>query len=212
MSNIWNQCVPQASFGAIYQFIFRCWSPWGRFCGEHCLKLWDGPPGVTQDFKWQGWSKDFFGFEIFDIGIFWIRKFGQVVFWVAWFKQFEDLWEFPRTPGALVPQIKYKTKLVFQLSLLSGNYYGSKIRQGIFWGLNFVPGVFLGFDFCPIRSSLSLEVRRTPLPPLWGWDKVNMIRRVCIVQYRIVFWFHLAKRIIHSGPGWDKKVLYCSLF
>ena len=74
--------------------------------------------------------------------------------------------------------------------MLSGNYYGSEIRQGIFWGLNFGLGVFLGFEFCPIRSSLSLEIRRTSLPPLWEWGKVNMIRRVCLVQYRIVFWFH----------------------
>ena len=28
------------------------------------------PRGGTRDFKWQGWSKDFFGFEIFDSGIF----------------------------------------------------------------------------------------------------------------------------------------------
>ena len=28
----------------------------------------------TPDFKWQGWSKDFFGFEIFNFGIFSGRK------------------------------------------------------------------------------------------------------------------------------------------
>ena len=32
------------------------------------------------------------------------------------------------------------------------------------------------------------------------WGKVNTIRRVCIVQYRIVFSFHLAKRINHLYP------------
>ena len=30
--------------------------------------------GGTLDFKWQGWSKNFLGFEIFDFGIFWDRK------------------------------------------------------------------------------------------------------------------------------------------
>ena len=30
-------------------------------------------------------------------------------------------------------------------------------------------------------------------------DKINTIRRVYIVQYRIVFWFHLAKRINHPS-------------
>ena len=33
------------------------------------------------------------------------------------------------------------------------------------------------------------------------WDKVIAIRRVCIVQYRIIFSFHLAKRINHSDLG-----------
>ena len=33
------------------------------------------------------------------------------------------------------------------------------------------------------------------------WDKVITIRRVCIVQYRIIFSFHLAKRINHPDPG-----------
>ena len=44
------------------------------------------------------------------------------------------------------------------------------------------------------------------------WDKVITIRRVCIVQYHIIFSFHLAKRINHTDPGWDRKVRYCSLF
>ena len=42
------------------------------------------------------------------------------------------------------------------------------------------------------------------------WDKVNMIRKVCIGQYRIVFSFHLAKWINHPDPSWDRKVGYCS--
>ena len=33
-----------------------------------------GGGGGTLDFKWQGWSKNFLGFEIFDFGIFWDRK------------------------------------------------------------------------------------------------------------------------------------------
>ena len=37
------------------------------------------------------------------------------------------------------------------------------------------------------------------------WGKV-------ITYYRIIFSFHLAKRISHPDPGWDRKVRYCSLF
>ena len=42
--------------------------------------------GGTRDFKWQGWSKDFFGFEIFDSRIFLGTKIWQVFFGVAWFE------------------------------------------------------------------------------------------------------------------------------
>ena len=54
-----------------------------------------GRQGGTPDFKWQEWSKDFFGFEIFDFGIFMVKKFLASIFWVAWFgysKQSEDSW------------------------------------------------------------------------------------------------------------------------
>ena len=44
------------------------------------------------------------------------------------------------------------------------------------------------------------------------WDKVITIYRPCIVQYRIVFSFHLAKLICQPDPGWDRKVRNCSLF
>ena len=44
------------------------------------------PGGGTRDFKWRGWSKDFFGFEIFDSGIFLGTKIWQVFFGVAWFE------------------------------------------------------------------------------------------------------------------------------
>ena len=31
--------------------------------------------GNTPNFKWRGWSKDFFGFEIFDPGVFYVAKY-----------------------------------------------------------------------------------------------------------------------------------------
>ena len=45
-----------------------------------------GGGGGTRDFKWRGWSKDFFGFESFVSGIFLGTKIWQVFFWVAWFE------------------------------------------------------------------------------------------------------------------------------
>ena len=41
--------------------------------------------GGTWDFKWRGWLKDFWGFGIFDSGIFLGTKIWQVFFWVACF-------------------------------------------------------------------------------------------------------------------------------
>ena len=48
-------------------------------------QLW-APGGGTRDFKWRGWSKDFFGFEIFDSRIFLDMKIWQVFFGLAWFE------------------------------------------------------------------------------------------------------------------------------
>ena len=78
--------------------------------------LWTtNPRGGTPDFKWRGWLKDFFGFEIFDSWIFLGMKIWQVFFWVAWFKfgffwVFKMIWRFmvvPVYPGRVVLQIKY---------------------------------------------------------------------------------------------------------
>ena len=59
----------------------------------------------TTDSKWQGWSKDFFGFEIFDFGILGGKKI-LVFFWVAWFWVFKTILRFvivPAYPGHIVP-------------------------------------------------------------------------------------------------------------
>ena len=57
--------------------------------------------GATLDFKWQGWLKDFGGFEIFNFGIFLDRKF-----WQEFFSVFKTIWRFmivPVYPGCIVP-------------------------------------------------------------------------------------------------------------
>ena len=42
-------------------------------------------------------------------------------------------------------------------------FIARKLGMGFLGGLSIGPGIFLGFDFCPIQSSLSLEIRSTPL-------------------------------------------------
>ena len=68
---------------------------------------------------------DFFGFEIFDSGIFLGRKMWQVFFLVALFKY-----------GLVVVPV-YLGRLVFVVSMLyhlmrSGSFKASKIQRGIF--------------------------------------------------------------------------------
>ena len=70
-------------------------------CSTELLKR-GGVGWGTADFKWQGWSKDFFGFEIFDSKIFLGRKIWQGFFLVSFIlisrdfggysKQSEDMW------------------------------------------------------------------------------------------------------------------------
>ena len=45
------------------------------------------------------------------------------------------------------------------------------------------------------------KVSRRPSRKALRWDKVITIGRVCIVQYRIIFSFHLANRNYEPDPG-----------
>ena len=90
-----------------------------------------GGGGVTSDFKWQGWSKDLLGFEIFDFVIFFGGVGGVGKFW--------------QVSGAHNLQLLFSG---FSRSLEI--FYGSETGHGIFLRLNFFgPGIFLGFVWSP---------------------------------------------------------------
>ena len=60
--------------------------------------------GGYSGFKWRGWSKDFWGFEIFDSGILLGRKISQVSLFFVWIflGVFKTIWRFvvvPAYPG-----------------------------------------------------------------------------------------------------------------
>ena len=82
-----------------------------------------------------------------------------------------------------------------QHSFQGYNFFKISQQQKLAWRTNILRNRFIG---CP-WSGKSLR-----------WDKVNTIPRV--VQYCIVFSFHLAKRIIPPDPAWDRKERYCPLF
>ena len=71
--------VPKDQFpinGKLKFFLFSWWS-YSTFI----------PRGATLGFKWQGWAQEFFGFKIFDSGIYLGRIIWRVFFWVAWSKK-----------------------------------------------------------------------------------------------------------------------------
>ena len=88
------------------------------------------PREGTPDFKWCGWSKDFFGFEIFNSGIFLGRKIWQVFFW-GWLDLNTDFF------GYRVIQ--------------QGIFWWLFFVPGIFFG---IVGRFWVLIFASIRSSL----------------------------------------------------------
>ena len=60
------------------------------YIGHQIWRVVDCPGGGggelgwgTPDFKWQGWLKDFLGFETFQSGIFLGKQIWQAIFWVA---------------------------------------------------------------------------------------------------------------------------------
>ena len=83
MQNIWKFIVKNASLQEVAnsgdrQIRSKIWSRL-YYPGELT------PRGGTRDFNWRGWSKDFFGFEIFDSRIILGTKIWQVFIWVAWY-------------------------------------------------------------------------------------------------------------------------------
>ena len=81
-----------------------------------------------------------------------------------------------RYPGRGLLRVKTKTKLILRLRFLRlGNsaldILGLIFGPGIFGGFVGSPADILGFYFCPLRSSPSLEIRNTPLPPEDGYER-----------------------------------------
>ena len=125
------------------------------FSDQNDPKTPRGWGGGTPDFKWQGWSKDFLGFEIFDSGIFLRSKIWQVFFCVAWFKwafvlTIQNNLKIPdsahKSPKSRKPPpssaIKNQQANLFSFLEI---FKAQKFSMGYFWGLIFGPGSFCGF-------------------------------------------------------------------
>ena len=122
------------------------------------------PQGDTRDFKWLRWSKDFFGFEIFDPGIFVGTKI-----WLGYLdlsKDFLGVLKRIRWGEGYIQMVWWINKHECSISNvflcvialpLSGTFKGHKIGmgffggqflvQGFFWVLLEALGIFLGLDF-----------------------------------------------------------------
>ena len=127
----------------------------------HCFKARGG--GATPDFKWQGWSKDLFRFEIFNFGIFLGNKILASIFWgslievgIFWCIQITR----PCSSMNKVKQILFCDCFCF-LEMFLAWKFGMGFLGGLFEAL----GIFLGFDFCShsiIHVTWNLE---NPLAP-----------------------------------------------
>ena len=119
----------------------------------------------TTDSKWQGWSKDFFGSEIFDFGILGGKKILVSIFLGSLILGFQNNLK-----------IRDSSRISWPHSS-SGNFYGSEIQHGIFWGFQFwsrdfwggfleALGIFGGFNFCP-HSIIPVSWNSGPRSALW---------------------------------------------
>ena len=143
------------------------------------LELWIfdlHPPkthGGTLDFMWQGWSKDFFEFEISYFGIFLVGKIWASIF-LGWFKY--GFFGVFKTDVSFFRVISFNA---FWKCLWLGNsawdFSGLNFGSGTIWGFCLkAKGVFRVMIFAPIRLSPSLEIRiRPPPPPSLGQKVTN---------------------------------------
>ena len=88
------------------------------------------------DFIWRGWSRDFFGFEIFDSGIFLVRK---ILIYAAIFLCIQN-----NLTLSLCMMLLMKQKMFLGVSSVDGEKAFIDILHGIFsaWGVNFCAGIF----------------------------------------------------------------------
>ena len=90
------------------------------------LNKWVGGGGGTPDFKWRGWSKDLFGFEIFDSGIFSLTK---VLIYVGIFWRIQNILKLPFCIMLLMKQ-----KMFLGVSSVSWVFWGFVRNYGFFSG------------------------------------------------------------------------------
>ena len=102
--------------------------------------------------------KGFFGFEIFNLGIFLGRKILASIFWGSLVytlsRVFGGIHNNPKiviVPTYAQPRSamnKVKPNLLCACLCFLEIFMAWKFSMGFFGGLNFGPGIFLGFDFC----------------------------------------------------------------
>ena len=97
-------------------------------------------PTTMWDFKWWGWLKDFFGFEIFDSGIFLGMKIWLVFFGVAWcfVGTFGGIKKNRYCPGGCIAlRIKYRQTNAFCFCLIVN--YGVTLHRTCYTIVCIVP-------------------------------------------------------------------------
>ena len=147
------------------------------------MKGWGGVQRGNPDFKWWGWSKEFWGLDILDSGIFLGRKNWRAFFLGTWFKkgffgyskQSEDsdgmmnkqTLTFNFYCSYFLSYIIYSLLQMLRLRNLAWDVFGVNFWSGFFGGVLLEAlRIFWGFDFCP--HSIIRVTWNPEYPQPWG--------------------------------------------
>ncbi len=146
---LFQVCVSLATWDITILQVYCSTAFRGAWLALWCERSPPTPRGGTPACKWRGWSKDFFGFVIFDSRIFLGWKIWQEFFWVTWFKQV-IFWVLKtnlnalarpwRIYGMMNKQTREFNFLWFSLCYIIAQFRGNLTKDflgGYFWSRDF---------------------------------------------------------------------------
>ena len=165
------------------------------------MKGWGGVQRGNPDFKWWGWSKEFWGLDILDSGIFLGRKNWRAFFLGTWFKKgfFGYSKQSEDSDGMMNKQtqtfnfyssyfssyIIYSLLQMLRLRNLAWDVFGVNFWSGFFWGVLLEAlRIFWGFDFCP--HSIIRVTWNPEYPQPWGEGEL-IHKGCCLIFYMYMY-------------------------
>ena len=187
------------------------------------MKGWGGVQRGNPDFKWWGWSKEFWGLDILDSGIFLGRKNWRAFFLGTWFKKgfFGYSKQSEDSDGMMNKQtqtfnfycsyfssyIIYSLLQMLRLRNLAWDVFGVNFWSGFFWG-GFVgsPKDFFGFWFLPPFDH-PCHLKSRVSPALGGGELIHKGRLFDILHVHVwpMRWAPFWRRWVIRAWVYSKK-------